>query len=281
MNKKTKAAFKGLLWLLEGIIVGFGAIMPGLSGGTLCVAFGMYLPLIWVISHPKENIRKYGKMLAVFGLGAAIGFIGLSGFASWLMNISSELVICAFIGFIIGTFPELWEDAGTKGRNLTSYIGVAVGFIAMLMLLFFLESHAKVKVKADVFGFLLCGILWGLSFIVPGLSSSTLLLFFGLYQPMLDGISQLDLSVIIPLALGVIACVMLLSKGVNVAYQRYYSIISHIIIGVVAATTVMILPDWSISGTKLIYQVLCIAFGASVSYAFTRICAKLKNDKEM
>ena len=273
MNNKIKKSFKGLLWFLEGIIVGFGAIMPGLSGGTLCVAFGMYLPLIWVISHPKENIIKYGKMLAVFGMGAAVGFLGLSGFASWLMELSSELVICAFIGFIIGTFPELWQDAGTKGRNTKSYISMAVGFAVMLMLLFLFESHAQIQVKADVFGFLLCGILWGLSFIVPGLSSSTLLLFFGLYQPMLDGISGLDLGVIIPLAIGIVVCVMLLSKAVNVAYKKYYGIISHAIIGVVAATTVMIFPDWNTFG---IGHIICIVCGAFVSYAFTRICDRLK-----
>lgn len=273
MNKRIKTSFKGLLWFLEGIIVGFGAIMPGLSGGTLCVAFGMYLPLIWVISHPKENIIKYGKMLAVFGMGAAVGFLGLSGFASWLMELSSELVICAFIGFIIGTFPELWQDAGTKSRNTKSYISMAVGFAVMLTLLFLFESHDQVQVNADVFGFLLCGILWGLSFIVPGLSSSTLLLFFGLYQPMLDGISGLDLGVIIPLAIGIVVCVMLLSKAVNVAYKKYYGIISHAIIGVVAATTVMIFPDWN---TFSIGQIICIVCGAFVSYAFTRICDRLK-----
>lgn len=273
MNNKIKKSFKGLLWFLEGMIVGFGAIMPGLSGGTLCVAFGMYLPLIWVISHPRENIIKYGKMLAVFGIGVAVGFIGLSGFASWLMDLSSELVICAFVGFIIGTFPELWQDAGVKGRNTKSYISMAVGFAAMLTLLFLFESHAQVQVKADVFGFFLCGILWGLSFIVPGLSSSTLLLFFGLYQPMLDGISVLKLGVIIPLAIGIVVCVMLLSKAVKVAYKKYYGIISHAIIGVVAATTVMIFPDWNTFG---IGQFICIVCGALVSYAFTRICARLK-----
>lgn len=273
MNNKIKKSFKGLLWFLEGMIVGFGAIMPGLSGGTLCVAFGMYLTLIWVISHPRENIRKYGKMLAVFGMGVAVGFIGLSGFALWLMDLSSELVICAFVGFIIGTFPELWEDAGVKGRNTNSHISMAVGFAVMLMLLYLFENHAQIQVKADVFGFFLCGILWGLSFIVPGLSSSTLLLFFGLYQPMLDGISVLELGVIIPLAIGIVVCVMLLSKAVNVAYKKYYGIISHAIIGVVAATTVMIFPDWNTFG---IGQVICIVCGALVSYAFTRICARLK-----
>jgi putative membrane protein len=194
------------------------------------------------------------------------------------MELSSELVICAFIGFIIGTFPELWEDAGTKGRNIKSYISMAVGFAAMLTLLFLFESHAQVQVKADVLGFLLCGILWGLSFIVPGLSSSTLLLFFGLYQPMLDGISGLDFGVIIPLIIGIVVCVMLLSKAVNTAYKKYYSIFSHAIIGVVAATTVMIFPDWNIFG---IGQVICIVCGVLVSYTFTRICASLKNDKEL
>ena len=273
MNNRIKYFFRGLLWFLEGIIVGFGAIMPGLSGGTLCVAFGMYLPLIWIISHPKENIIKYGIMLAVFGMGAAVGFIGLSGFASWLMELSSELVICAFIGCIIGTFPELWEDAGTKGRNFKSYVSMTVGFALMFMLLSFLESHAQIQVKSDVFGFLICGILWGLSFIVPGLSSSTLLLFFGIYQPMLDGISGFDFGVIIPLVIGIVVCVMLLSKAVNAAYKKYYGIISHAIIGVVAATSVMIFPNWN---TFAIGQVICIVCGALVSYAFTRICARLK-----
>ncbi len=135
-------------------------------------------------------------------------FIGLSHFASWLMKLSSELVICAFIGFIIGTFPELWEDAGIKGRSTKSYISIAVGFALMLTLLFLFESHAQVQVKADVFGFLLCGILWGLSFFVLGLSPSTLLLFFGQYQPMLDGISGFDIEVIIPLVVGIVAYVM-------------------------------------------------------------------------
>ncbi len=184
MNGRIKTLFKELLWFLEGIIVGFGAIMPGLSGGTLCVAFGMYLPLIRVISHPKENVIRYGKMLTVFAIGVAVGFIGLSG-----------------------------------------------------------------------------------------LSSSTLLLFFGLYQPMLDGISCFDMGVIIPLAIGIVMCVLLLSKAVSVLYKKHYGAISHTIIGVVIATVVMLLPDWNTIGFR---QIICIVCGALVSYAFTRICARMK-----
>ena len=87
--KKNKI-IQGILWLLEGVIVGFGAIMPGVSGGALCVAFGMYKPLIGILSDPKTSIKKHWKMLGVFLLGGAIGFIGLSGVADWLMLKNSQ-----------------------------------------------------------------------------------------------------------------------------------------------------------------------------------------------
>ena len=146
----------------------------------------------------------------------------------------------------------------------------------MLALLLFLQSHDMMQVQTNIFGFLLCGILWGLSFIVPGLSSSTLLLFFGLYEPMLEGIAKLDFRVILPLAVGMIACVLLLSKGVNFIYKKFYTQISHFILGVVAATTIMIFPDWSMRGMDLVYALLCIIGGCIVSYFFTRVCASLK-----
>lgn len=276
MNIKNKSIFRGLLWFLEGVIVGFGAIMPGISGGTLCVAFGMYQPLIEIFSHPRTCIRKYGKMLAIFVLGGAFGFIGLSGFAGWLMGINSNLVVCAFVGFIIGTFPELWRDAGSQGRPARSYVAVIVGFFVMLGILFLLKTKTTMVIQADVIGFLFCGLLWGLSFIVPGLSSSTLLIFFGLYQPMLDGIAHIDLRVVIPIALGAGACILLLSKGVDAAYKKQFTLISHGIIGIVAATTVMIFPGWKTTGLELVGFLICIVCGALVSYLFTYLCSKLK-----
>lgn len=276
IKERNNAVLRIIFWILEGIIVGFGAIMPGISGGTLCVAFGMYLPLIYVISHPKQNLKKYWKMLLVFAIGVAIGFVGLSGLASWLLKLSTSLVTCAFIGFILGTFPELWHDAGEQGRKPTSFLSLFLGFALMLALLLFLQSHDMMQVQTNIFGFLLCGILWGLSFIVPGLSSSTLLLFFGLYEPMLEGIAKLDFRVILPLAVGMIACVLLLSKGVNFIYKKFYTQISHFILGVVAATTIMIFPDWSMRGMDLVYALLCIIGGCIVSYFFTRVCASLK-----
>lgn len=272
-----------LLWILEGVLVGFGAILPGISGGTLCVAFGMYRPAIETISHPFRNLKKYGWMLVVFFVGVGAGFVGLSALAEFLMQKNTTLVVCAFIGFILGTVPELWQDAGQEGRSTRSYVGMGVAFVVMVGLLTMLKTAFHMNVAADMWGFALCGVMWGLSFIVPGLSSSSLILFFDLYEPMLKGISTLDFAVLIPMAVGGLLCLLLLSKAVGFAYKKQYSLISHSVLGIVVATAVMILPIQELmagSVGMLLLNLAVIVCGGVVSYTFTRICAKLKQATE-
>lgn len=264
------------MWLLEGAAVGFGAVLPGVSGGTLCVAFGMYRPLIETLSSLKTGVKKHGFMLGVFLLGIAVGFVGLSGIATMLLEKNTVLVTCAFIGFIIGTFPSLWKDAGVGKRKKSSYVSIVVCFIMMLGVLSLFKTHLSVTVAPDIWGYLLCGLLWGLSFVVPGLSSSSLLLFFGLYQPMLEGISSLDIAVLIPMGIGMAACILLLSRAVGFAYKKRYSAMSHGVLGIVAATAVMILPYRVESLSAGITNVLFILGGAAISFGLSFVCNKLK-----
>lgn len=266
-----------LLWLLEGIVVGFGAILPGVSGGTLCVAFGMYRPIIDTLAHVRSGIRKHGLMLLTFFTGVLVGFVALSGLAAWLLERDTALVTCVFIGFIFGTFPELWQDAGTQGRTKRGVFAMILGFVVMAVLLGLLKTTVAITVSPGLAGFLLCGVLWGLSFIIPGLSSSSLLLFFGLYQPMLAGIATFNLAVILPLGVGMALCVLLLSRIIERTYQKHFSIVSHGILGIVAATALMILPKWDGSAQMLIINLLAILSGCALSYGFSRLCRKVKD----
>ena len=277
MRDVRKKQLMFLLWLLEGIVVGFGAILPGVSGGTLCVAFGMYRPIIDTLAHVRSGIRKHGLMLLTFFAGVLVGFVALSGLAAWLLAKDTALVTCVFIGFIIGTFPELWQDAGTQGRTGRGIFAMVLGFAAMAVLLGALKTTVAITVAPGMAGFLLCGVLWGLSFIVPGLSSSSLLLFFGLYQPMLAGIAAFDLTVLLPLGVGMALCVLLLSRIIERTYQKHFSIVSHGILGIVAATALMILPKWDGSVQMLIINLLAILFGCVLSYGFSRLCRNVKD----
>ncbi len=268
--------FNLIVLLFKGALVGFGAIMPGISGGTLCVAFGMYQPIMNLLSHPFKELRKNGVNLFFFILGGGLGFIGLSGLAALLLEKDSTAMICAFIGFIIGTIPDLWHDAGKQGRKNSSYISMAVGFAVLLAILLSVKNASGITINPDIWGFLICGVLWGLSFVVPGLSSSTLIIFIGLYQPMLDGISSLSMKVLIPLAIGAGACLLALPRVVNMAFDKWYSQLSHAIIGIVIASTVTIVPTEMFASTKsILLGVMYIVIGAVVSFFLTKLCNRL------
>lgn len=281
-TKKKKNIFLFLIWLLEGVVVGFGAILPGISGGTLCVAFGMYRPIIELLSnirHLGQELKKNGIMLVLFFVGVAVGFVGFSGLTATLLDKNAVIVTCVFIGFIFGTIPELWRDAGQQGRNKFSVISMIIGFVLMIVVLTLFKTQLSLTIEPSFFGFVLCGALFGLGFIVPGLSPSTLLMFFGIYHAMSAGIGSFDLGVLVPMAIGLLACALLFSKAVGYAYKKKYSIVSHVVLGVVVATAVMILPEWAGWGKAAIYLV-CIVAGAALSYGFTVLCDRIRAKSE-
>lgn len=267
-NQSPKSLLSYVLLILKGALVGFGAILPGVSGGTLCVTFGMYHPIIETLSHPVTGLKKHGLRLILFVVGVAVGFVGLSDLTANLLEQNPTLITCAFIGFIIGTFPELWQDAGKEGRTKGSIVALAIGFAAMLGVLILLKINLSVNIAPGIAAYVFCGVLWGLSFIVPGLSSSSLLLFFGLYQPMLAGISSLNFAVLLPMGTGMALTVLLLSKGVEKLYSKYYNIASHVLLGIVVATTVMVVPEDM--RTALLAIVVC----AAASIAFSKLGQK-------
>ena len=46
--------------LLQGMVVGIANIIPGVSGGTMMVAMGLYDKLIHAITHLKSEFKKIG-----------------------------------------------------------------------------------------------------------------------------------------------------------------------------------------------------------------------------
>lgn len=279
--------FQWLVWAAQGVLVGFGAILPGVSGGALLAAFGLYKPILDLISSPIRGIRKYFWMFCFFGIGGLIGFVGLSGLVNVLLEANEALVKCVFIGFMLGTVPELWSDAGKSidteaypRHRKTDWIALGIGFVVMLAVLLLLNGNAAMQIRPGLPAWIFCGVCWGLSFVVPGLSASTLLLFFGLYGPMLDGISRLDMGVCIPLGIGMLAVLILLPRLVKAALAKWDAPLSHGILGIVLATTVMIFPGIPDGALGWILYVVCMVCGCGVSYVLGKVCAKLRENAE-
>ncbi len=278
--KKKNFLLKAILWIVQGCIVGIGAILPGVSGGTLCYAFGIYDQLIEVLSNPFKGVKKHWKMLVFVGIGGALGFIGFAGVTEWLLSWNEAVVLCVFVGLIAGTLPELWREAGEQGRNKFSIISLIVSFAAISVVFYVFKNVLTLTIEPNFVGWLICGVLWGLSFIVPGFSSSTLLLFFGIYEQMSHGISHLDFSVLVPLGCAMLATLLLFSKLMKLVFDKFHSVASHAIMGFVVATTLMILPSFATSFGNICIYILCILGGAIASWFFGVFCDKIKASAE-
>ncbi len=280
-KKKRKTLFLPVILFFQGVIIGIGGILPGVSGGVLCVIFGLYQPVMQTLSHPFQSLRKYWRLLLPAGLGVVAGFLGLARLTSLLMEKNSEAATCVFIGLILGMLPQLWREAGKEGRSKHAVAVLFVSFAVFLALFLFIGGGTQLYVEPNIGWYAFCGFAWGISIIVPGMSSSSILLFLGLYQPMLDGISRLSAAVILPMAAGIAVTVFSLSRLVNYCYQKYYALASHAIIGVILATVIPILPLHYNGVRVLLTDLACIAAGILAALAINHVCDRFIREKNL
>lgn len=261
--------------LICGIFVGIAAILPGISGGVLTVIFGIYQPLMEVLAHPFKKAKQYLNMLVPFAIGGVVGFIGFAKVVSFLLAQNSGYTLSVFLGLTLGMFPSIFQEAGSRGRNKNAIIGFIGSFMLFLCLLLFLKTH-QINLPTNLFTYFLCGIAWGLSIIVPGMSSSATLIFLGLYQPMTDGIAAFNLEVLIPLAVGFMMTLLSLSKLVHVLFEKHYTGMYHIILGIVVSSTVLTIPTHFESQFDLWMNILCVLLGFLFTLVWETFAKKIQ-----
>ena len=62
-----------LLNIVYGIVFGVANIIPGVSGGTMMVVFGVYDKVVDVLTLKLSAIKKNIRFIVFFGIGAVIG----------------------------------------------------------------------------------------------------------------------------------------------------------------------------------------------------------------
>ena len=261
---KNNVILKNVLLLIEGALVGIGAILPGVSGGVLCVAFGIYEPMMELLTHPLGSLKKNYKMFIPFVIGWIVGFIVLAGALELLFAKYAAIALMLFFGLICGTLPDLFkksELSDSKKSWTPLVLSVAIAYFVFHIV----ENGASVTIQPSFWGFLLCGALWGFSLIIPGFSSSSILIYFGLFEPMTAGIGALDLKILIPMGLGIAVIALVFARLVYMLFNKHYAVTSRVVLGFVIASTLKIIPASFKDGGELIISVICFAAGFAVA----------------
>lgn len=264
---------KLVILFLQGMIMGVGAVLPGVSGGVLCVAFGIYAPMMELLAHPRTGLKKYWKGAIPIIAGFAAGFVLLAGIVAKLAAKQATVVTCLFIGLIIGTFPKLYKDSAKQGRNKACWAALGISTAVLLVFFYSLKNGVGASLTPSIGWFFFCGVLWGISLVVPGMSSSSVLILLGLYYPMSAGIAALDPKVVIPFIIGIAVTVVLLARGVDMLFNKHYAVAYHCIIGFVIASTIPIIPTAFASTREVIFSIACAIVGFIGAYYMSKLDA--------
>ena len=270
-DTKSLSISRIIVLFISGVLIGGGAILPGISGGVLAVIFGFYRPMMELLSHPVKSIPKYWRMFLPVGIGWLVGFFGFARVIEWIFGANEILGTWLFIGLILGTVPQLYREAGEKGRTKGCYVAMIAAFAVVFSILLFVRIGTFPKVVPSAGWYIFCGVLWGLSLVVPGMSSSSPLMALGLLVPLTTAIAEFDLPIIGLWLLGLAGTVVILARIVNNLFEKHYGIMYHIVLGVTLASTLIIIPTEYPDVKTVLLSALCCGVGALIAYLMSKM----------
>lgn len=255
---------KFIIDLIKGIFVGIANIIPGVSGGTMAVSFGIYDKLLSAISNLLKDFKKSFKTLLPIGLGMALGVVGFAMIIPWLFTNQPLISSCAFTGLILGGLPMIMKGLreGYKKdvkKSLPINVIIFIIFTVVAGIMPFLngdkESGSFLSVEpVTLIIMFFIGVIAAATMIIPGVSGSLVLMILGYYFGVITAVKEcitalknIDISAFIeqaiilaPFALGCIIGIFFISKLIKWLFENYSSATFSGILGLIIVSPLAI-----------------------------------------
>jgi len=244
--------------VVGGVLMGLANLVPGISGGTMLLASGIYPRFIGAIAELTRFTFRFSSLL-VLGMvviSAALSVGTLAGVVKDLVVDHRWVMYALFIGLTLGGVPVIWRMIGRPDRSV--WIAAAISFAAMGLLAWYQMRDPGDAVERSGFLFMvLAGVAAASAMILPGVSGGYLFLLLGVYLPVLAGIDQLvdasragDLqaaidpfvTIVLPVGIGVIIGVVAVSNLLKWLLQRFEKPTLGALLGLLVGAVVGLWP---------------------------------------
>ena len=263
--------------LYRGALMGASDIVPGVSGGTIAVVLGIYQRLIEGINGIfTREWKKHLAFLAPLGVGVLTAVYFFSGIIKWLLNNYPHQLIFAFLGLIAGVIPFLWRQAdGSRQFQGSHYLTLLLAAIFVGSMVVFRGDESITPMTEfegmDYLMLFLSGWLASSAMILPGISGSFLLLLIGMYKTFTHSIENLVIEALIPLGLGIVLGLLIMSRIIRVLFDRFYFHMYALIKGLVIGALVVIYPGFELDKMRNIVSVICLIGGLIAAYGLGKL----------
>lgn len=246
-----------------GALMGLANLVPGISGGTMLLAVGVYTYFIDAIAD-LSLLKIRPRPLALVGtvsVAAALAILLLAGPIKALVVDHRWIMYSLFIGLTLGGLPLVWRMA----RPITPAVwrGAALGFVLMLSMA--VIGAGDGGEEAAYLPLFVSGLAGAAAMILPGVSGGYLLLLLGQYEVILGAVDQAKqalfagpdwtalfatLHVVIPVGLGVVAGVVGVSNLLRWLLARYPKTTLGALLGLLVGAVIGLWPFQQAAGPE-------------------------------
>ena len=285
MSKKEtneSSIFQILYRFFVGMVFGFANVIPGVSGGTAMVVFGVYERIILLISDLKNRIRTEWKFFLpiVVGMGAAVLLFG--SLMHEMLEANEQLMQMFFIGVIVFSIPAIAKKSFPGKRSVKgdwgSVLAFAIVFGLMVWMAIAKQNAPEVEEAAAQGSWLLVtlkliggGAVACATMIIPGISGSLVMVMLGLYGEIMAALHSFNLAQLIPFGIGMVIGLFACAGLIRYLLKNFERLTYSAILGFVVGSVFAIFPGWS-----YVLPVLAFAVGAFAIIACEKLAAKFE-----
>ena len=204
-------------FFLAGIFIGISELLPGISGATVALMFGVYEKLLEFLRKFKNlNLIMpllFGMITSVFLFSSLINFL-YDNFTNTFNFFIALLMVVYGIFLVMNTYLN-----GSIQKGMRFYINISMSILVGIFLTSFTYNYENFSFNLYfliTIGFIACSFL-----LFPGISGSAFLLSVGAYSTIIGSISSLNFDVLIPFGMGMLFALFLMPRLINKAYIKF------------------------------------------------------------
>jgi len=244
---------------IGGVLMGLANLVPGISGGTMLLAAGVYPAFINAIAELttlRIRLRPVVTLAAIAG-SAALAILLLAGAMKALVTEQRWAMYSLFIGLTLGGVPLVWRLA----RPATPGLWASAALSFALMVAMSLDAGSGDADAGSALLLFLAGLAGASAMILPGVSGGYLLLLLGQYEPILGAIDDLKggllgrdgngfdpnlvaqaLGVVVPVGVGVVLGIVGVSNLLKWLLVRFEKPTLGVLLGLLVGAVVGLYP---------------------------------------